>query len=196
MLDFSEYIKNFEAVDNSTALIIVDVQESFSKYINDEYLDVLVKYCENFDRVYQIYDTHDQEEPTWQFPNQYSICGKKYIKKPLGEWSDKELKIEFHAIDLERNKKLIADPVKDDYLISKDNAVWLYVGNEHKWFKMETVLQDMLKDLKSFNLEPVIVGGSDGACYSDILIACKYVGLKTTSDYKYIYSSTFCPKGR
>jgi len=195
MLDFSEYAKKFEALDNSRALIIVDVQESFSKYINDEYLDALFKYCENFGRVYQIFDNIDQESPSWEFPNQYFVCDKRYGPKPLKEWDDKDLKQEFHEVDLERNKNIIAAPKIGDNLLAKDNSVWLYVGNNHGWFRLEKDLHKMLKELKKFDQDPVIVGGADNECLEDIIVACKYVGLRPNTDYKYIYSVNFCPKG-
>lgn len=195
MLDFSQYMKQFEALDNSRALIIVDVQESFYKFINDQYLDALFQYCENFDRVYQIFDSIDQNEPSWEFPNQYQVCEKQYGPKPLEEWDDDELLEIFHKIDLERNKGIIKNSTKGDYLVAKDNSIWLFVGNNHKWFNLKPDLLAMLKNVKNFSLKPTIVGGADNECLEDILVACDYVGLKPQLEYKYIYSATFCPKG-
>lgn len=196
MLDFSEYVKKFEALDQkSKALIIVDVQEAFSKYIHDDYLDALFKYCENFERVYQIFDNRDQDAQSWDFPNQYNYCSKEYGPKPLAEWDNDDLSEVFHEIDLERNKALIADPTKGDFLVDKKNCIWLYVGNNHIWFKMEPELANMLTDLKIYDAEPIIVGGASEECLEDIIVACKYLGLRPQLEYKYIYSSTFCPKG-
>jgi hypothetical protein len=196
MLDFAEYFKQFEALEKkSKALIIVDVQESFGKYLNDEYLDALVKYCENFDRIYQIFDRNDQSEPSWEFPNQYQYCSKEYGSKPLNDWDPKDLKELFHEVDMERSLDIIKSPKIGDYLVAKDNSIWLYVGNNHVWFRLERELYNMLKNVKHFDAEPVIVGGADNECLEDIVVACKYMGLRPELEYKYIYSVNFCPKG-
>lgn len=190
MLNFEEYLKENKAPEKSGALIVVDVQDSFSKFISDEYVHALYNYCENFERVYQIWDHINQNEPTYTFPNEYDNCSKEYGDLELDHFDEF-----FHEADIERCQRIYENPSKGNVLHCKDDSVWLYVGEKHEWFLLKKNLEKFLRDIKQFDQTPTICGGSERECLSDLEIACAYVGLKPKLDFKYIYSSTFCPKG-
>ena len=91
-----KYLKTFESHNNKDILIIVDVQKSFSKFFTTNYVSELKKYCNKFNRVYQIWDNHhlgqnvdkdylydeDPEIPVhndlYHFPNQKELIEKRY----------------------------------------------------------------------------------------------------------------------
>ena len=63
-----KYIKLFETFNTDRILIIVDVQKSFKKFFNDNYLSELNRYCNDFTKVYQIWDNHvDGKHPDKDF---------------------------------------------------------------------------------------------------------------------------------
>ena len=90
------YLKTFESHSSKDILIVVDVQKSFKKFFNEIYLHELKKYCNDFSRVYQIWDNHvdgrnvdkdylydeDPDEGTnddlYEFTNQIDLIEKRY----------------------------------------------------------------------------------------------------------------------
>ena len=90
------YLKTFESHSSKDILIVVDVQKSFKKFFNEVYLHELKKYCNEFSKVYQIWDNHvdgrnvdkdylydeDPEIPIhkdlYHFPNQTDLIEKRY----------------------------------------------------------------------------------------------------------------------
>lgn len=195
MLNFLDYIKeNNKALDNSKALLIVDVQKSFSKFITDAYVDALMLYSENFDRVYQVWDDTDQTEKSYEFPNEYMDVSKTYGSLTLDHFEQQKNDF-FHEEDIDRYTEILKNPSRGDSLICKDGSIWLYVGGSHIWFLIKPDLQMLIQDVKKNTLEPIICGGESSACLEDIYQTCVYFGLKPKMDFKYIYTNTFCPKG-
>lgn len=192
MLNFEEYLKEHnKASEKSEALLIVDVQESFDKFMTEDYVNAVFEFCEDFDRVYQVWDSINQNEPSWTFPNQVGECSKEY-----GDLEIEHFDEFFNEIDIERHKTIFENPSKGDKMYCKDGSVWLYVGEMHTWFWLKKDLENFLKSIKEFDESPTIVGGSSEECLEDLIVACEHVGLSPKLDYRYIYSATFCPKGR
>jgi len=90
-----QYLRLFENFQDDI-LIVVDVQKSFRKFFTEMYLNELKKYCQNFSKVYQLWDNHVDgknvdkdylfdETPDipvhsdlYNFPNQKDIIEKRY----------------------------------------------------------------------------------------------------------------------
>ena len=90
-----KYLKLFEDY-KERILIIVDVQKSFSKFFNDKYLSALNTYCQDFNKVYQVWDNHhegkypdkdflydnkpdiENKDDLYKFNNQVDLIEKRY----------------------------------------------------------------------------------------------------------------------
>jgi len=199
-------IKKFENYNNQI-LLITDVQKSFRKFFTENYLNELMKYCKNFEKVYQIWDNHidgkniDKDylykeypeipihEDLYSFPNQTDIIEKRYNYKVDSNFYKKILDEEtFNEInDLEKSNKL----KKGDFFNTKEGTIITFIGNNHKWFHCPKKLFNILK---SVNKLPVtIVGGSDSECLDDIYTTAEALGVNISRNYKYIWSANHCP---
>lgn len=199
-------IKKFENYNNQI-LLITDVQKSFRKFFTENYLNELMKYCKNFEKVYQIWDNHidgkniDKDylykeypeipihEDLYRFPNQTDIIEKRYNYKVDSNFYKKILDEEtFNEInDLEKSNKL----KKGDFFNTKEGTIITFIGNNHKWFHCPKKLFNILK---SVNKLPVtIVGGSDSECLDDIYTTAEALGVNISRNYKYIWSANHCP---
>jgi hypothetical protein len=205
--------KIMESNINSSTLLIVDVQKSFSKFFTKKYLSELNKYCKNFTDVYQVFDNHhdgknpdkdylydddpdiENKSDLYTFPNQVDVIEKRYqydvdadfYKKILSEKVYKEMKLK------DDNKQL----KRGDYFITTENTIIVYIGNNHRYFHVPKKLYDLFmkfKEAQSEGLKEVtIVGGSSGECIFDIIVSAKALGLNIVKDDKFIYSASFCP---
>jgi len=201
------YLKLFENFTKKRILIIVDVQKSFEKFFNKNYLAALNTYCNDFDKVYQIFDNHhegknpdkdflydetpdiENKNDLYRFNNQVDLIEKRYnydvdvdfYKKILSNDTYNKIK------EKETNNFL----KRGDYFNTTEGTIIVYIGNNHKWFHAPIKLYDLLKSLK--NEEVVIVGGSEGECILDVMTTAKALGLKIFKNDKYIYSATDCP---
>jgi hypothetical protein len=199
-------IKKFENYNNQI-LLITDVQKSFRNFFTENYLNELMKYCKNFEKVYQIWDNHidgkniDKDylykeypeipihEDLYSFPNQTDIIEKRYNYKVDSNFYKKILDEEtFNKInDLEKSNKL----KKGDFFNTKEGTIITFIGNNHKWFHCPKKLFNILK---SVNKLPVtIVGGSDSECLDDIYTTAEALGVNISRNYKYIWSANHCP---
>jgi len=201
------YVNTFESFrEKNKILIVVDVQKSFRKYFSVDYIDKLKKYCNTFDRVYQIFDNHFEgksvdkgyiydENPdvsiddTYLLPNQIDIIEKRYnydvdvdfYKRILSEETYRKISM------MEEDGRL----KKGDYFETKEETIIVYIGNNHKWFHVPIKLFNILKSLKDKII--YIVGGSEKECLEDIFITCKSMGIDVIKNNDYIYSSKHCP---
>jgi len=199
-------IKKFENYNNQI-LLITDVQKSFRNFFTENYLNELMKYCKNFEKVYQIWDNHidgkniDKDylykeypeipihEDLYSFPNQTDIIEKRYNYKVDSNFYKKILDEKtFNKInDLEKSNKL----KKGDFFNTKEGTIITFIGNNHKWFHCPKKLFNILK---SVNKLPVtIVGGSDSECLDDIYTTAEALGVNISRNYKYIWSANHCP---
>jgi hypothetical protein len=200
-----KYLKFFESNNKERILIIVDVQKSFERFFNKKYLSELNKYCNDFDKVYQVFDNHHEgkspdidylysKEPDienkndlYKFNNEIDLIEKRYIygvdidyfKKILDEQTYNNIK------EKEKNLK------QGEYFSTTEGTIIVYIGNNHKYFHLPIKLYNLFKTLKGEHI--VIVGGADDECIEDIIISAKCLGLTIHRNDKYIYSASNCP---
>lgn len=201
-----KYIKLFEQ-HSERILIVVDVQKSFKKFFNDNYLAELNKYCKEFNKVYQIWDNHsdgknpdkdflyhetpdiENKDDLYKFNNQADLIEKRYnydvdvdyYKKILSEETYRNIKTK------EQNKQLKTG----DIFMTNENTVITYIGNNHQWFHCPKKLYDLFQDIKGKYV--VIVGGAENECIQDVMVTAKALGLTIMKNEKYIYSANHCP---
>jgi predicted methyltransferase len=79
IISINEFRKIYEQSKKESDLIICDVQQNFSKFFNKEYIEQLKSYCKKFNRVFNIYDINDQQDPIqYDFPNLFNSYTKEY----------------------------------------------------------------------------------------------------------------------
>ena len=201
------FIKTFENYEQSDILIIIDVQKSFKKFFTEMYINQLIKYCNNFNEVYQIWDNHIdgknvdkdylyENEPEipihddlYHFPNQKDIIEKRYNYDVDADFYKKILDKEVYdkISDMEESKSL----KKGDIFPTKKGTVITYIGNKHVWFHCPKKLYELLNSLKGKNIK--IVGGSDSECLDDVFTLAEKIGLNIKRDHRYIWSANHCP---
>ena len=210
------YLKTFESHNNKDILIIVDVQKSFKKFFNELYLSELKKYCNKFNRVYQIWDNHidgqnvdkdylydeDPEIPVhedlYHFPNQKDLIEKRYnydvnadfYKRVLDDDVYEEVKKK------EENKEL----KQGDHFPTKEGTIIVFIGNNHRWYHMPKKLHELFMEITEAQNEDLseirnvfLVGGADGECLDDVEVAAEIMGVQIKRNPKYIYSASHCP---
>jgi len=212
------YLKTFESHSSKDILIVVDVQKSFKKFFNEVYLHELKKYCNEFSKVYQIWDNHvdgknvdkdylydeDPEIPVhkdlYHFPNQTDLIEKRYnydvdadfYKKVLTPETYEEVKTKEDANELK----------KGDFFPTNEGTLIVYIGNNHRWYHMPKKLHELFTEVaeaQSLNeglsevKDVILVGGADGECLTDVEIAAEAMGVKLRLNHKYIYSASHCP---
>jgi hypothetical protein len=200
------FIKTFENYEQSDILIIIDVQKSFKKFFTEMYINQLIKYCNNFNEVYQIWDNHIdgknvdkdylyEDEPEipihddlYHFPNQKDIIEKRYNYDVDADFYKKILDKEVYdnISDMEESKSL----KKGDIFPTKKGTVITYIGNKHVWFHCPKKLYELLNSLKGKNIK--IVGGSDSECLDDVFTLAEKIGLNIKRDHRYIWSASHC----
>lgn len=207
-----KYIQKFEKFESSSKsiLIIVDVQKSFKKFFNDNYVNSLKEYAKKFDDVYQIFDNHhkgknvdkdylyDEDHETesegdlYEFPNQKDLIEKRYNYDVDADFYKKILTDEtYNKIKSKENSLQ-----KGEFFPTSEGTIIVYIGNNHKWFHVPKKLYDIFKDLKqaqTVDTNITLVGGANGECLEDIITTCNSLGLKTQKDIDYIYSASHCP---
>jgi hypothetical protein len=211
------YLKTFESHSNKDILIVVDVQKSFRSFFTDKYVSELKKYCNEFSKVYQIWDNHvdgknvdkdylydeDPEIPVhkdlYHFPNQKDLIEKRYnydvdadfYKKVLTPETYKEVSVKEDADELK----------KGDFFPTNEGTLIVYIGNKHKWYHMPKKLHELFTEVaEAQNLneglsevrDVILVGGADGECLTDVETAAEVMGVKLKRNERYIYSATFC----
>jgi hypothetical protein len=198
-----KYLKTFESYNNDT-LIIVDVQESFSKFFSEIYLNELKKYCKNFQSVYQIWDNHVdggkvdkdylyEEDPDipihkdlYHFPNQKDLIEKRYNYDVDADFYKKILSKEvYEEISKKEEEKSLK---KGDIFKTKEGTIITFINNNHVWFHCPIKLYELLKDLEG--KEVTIVGGADSECLEDVVTTAESLKVKIKRDYKYIYTAS------
>ncbi len=199
------YIKLFENFSKDRILIIVDVQKSFKKYFNDNYLAQLNEYCNDFDKVYQIFDNHhegknpdkdflydetpdiENKDDLYKFQNQVDLIEKRYnydvdadfYKNILSEETYNQIKSKGTNIQ------------RGEYFETTEGTIIVYIGNNHQWYHIGKKMINLFEEIKGKYI--VIVGGSQNECILDIMVAAKALGLKIFKNDKYIYSANDCP---
>lgn len=202
-----KYIKLFEKFYENRILIIVDVQKSFKKFFSDNYINQLNNYCNEFDKVYQIFDNHHEgknPDKDYLYDNNPDIENDDDLYK-FNKQVDKIEKRYNYDVDADFYKKILSEDTyntikekesnnalkKGDYFNTTEGTIIVYIGNNHQWFHVPKKLYDLFKTIKGEEI--VIVGGSEGECILDVMISAKALGLEILKNDRYIYSATNCP---
>jgi hypothetical protein len=211
------YLKTFESHSSKNVLIIVDVQKSFSKFFTENYVNQLKDYCNNFGRVYQIWDNHvdgknvdkdylydeDPDMPMngdlYDFPNQSDLIEKRYNYDVDVDFYRKIL--DKSVYDEIKSKEKNNSFVKGDSFPTKEGTLIVYIANNHVWYHMPKKLHDLFVEIsqaqsvnESVSVKDVIlVGGADRECLDDVEVAAKVMGVRLNRNANFIYSATSCP---
>lgn len=210
------YLKTFESHNNKDILIIVDVQESFKKFFNELYLSKLKKYCNKFNRVYQIWDNHhlgqnvdkdylydrDPEIPVdgdlYHFPNQKDLIEKRYNYDVNADFYKKVLDDDVY--EEVKNKEERDELKQGDHFPTKEGTIIVFIGNNHRWYHMPKKLHELFMEITEAQNEDLseirnvfLVGGADGECLDDVEVAAEIMGVQIKRNPKYIYSASHCP---
>jgi hypothetical protein len=174
----------------NSELIIVDIQESFSKCFTDSYLKAVKNYCEKFDSVYQVWDSNHQDKPSYKFPNEILCVEKQYgfdtYDMTYQNYFTEEVTDYF--VDKEQNGELEIG----DYFPTIWKDMLVYVGSQHEWFLCNSKLADMFRLIKTNNKDVYIIGGADDECLEDIIIAASVFDVRLIRNEEYIYSAKYC----
>ena len=210
------YLKTFESHNNKDILIIVDVQKSFSKFFSEKYVSELKKYCNKFNRVYQIWDNHhlgqnvdkdylydeDPEIPVhndlYHFPNQKELIEKRYNYDVNADFYKRVLDEDVYE---EVKKKEENNELKQgDHFPTKEGTIIVFIGNNHRWYHMPKKLHELFMEITEAQNEDLseirnvyLVGGADGECLDDVEVAAEIMGVQIKRNPKYIYSASHCP---
>jgi len=211
-----KYLKTFESHNNKDILIIVDVQKSFSKFFSEKYVSELKKYCNKFNRVYQIWDNHhlgqnvdkdylydeDPEIPVhndlYHFPNQKELIEKRYNYDVNADFYKRVLDEDVYE---EVKKKEENNELKQgDHFPTKEGTIIVFIGNKHRWYHMPKKLHELFMEITEAQNEDLseirnvyLVGGADGECLDDVEVAAEIMGVQIKRNPKYIYSASHCP---
>lgn len=210
------YLKTFESHNNKDILIIVDVQKSFKKFFNELYLSELKKYCNKFNRVYQIWDNHhlgqnvdkdylydrDPEIPVdgdlYHFPNQKDLIEKRYNYDVNADFYKKVLDDDVY--EEVKNKEERDELKQGDHFPTKEGTIIVFIGNNHRWYHMPKKLHELFMEITEAQNEDLseirnvfLVGGADGECLDDVEVAAEIMGVQIKRNPKYIYSASHCP---
>ena len=201
------YIKTFEDHNNTSTLIIVDVQKSFKKFFSEMYLHELKKYFNEFSNVYQIWDNHPDgknvdkdylyndnpkipiHDDLYHFPNQKDLIEKRYQYDVDAEFYKKILDKKLFQ---EINTKEENDQLKrGDIFPTKEGTHIVYIGNNHKWYHIGKKMYNLFTNLKGKDI--TFIGGSSEECLLDVITAATSLGVNVKANYKFIYSAVHCP---
>ena len=210
------YLKTFESHNNKDILIIVDVQKSFRSFFTEMYLSKLKKYCNKFNRVYQIWDNHhlgqnvdkdylydrDPEIPVdgdlYHFPNQKDLIEKRYNYDVNADFYKKVLDDDVY--EEVKNKEDRDELKQGDHFPTKEGTIIVFIGNNHRWYHMPKKLHELFMEITEAQNEDLseirnvfLVGGADGECLDDVEVAAEIMGVQIKRNPKYIYSASHCP---
>lgn len=177
--------KKYAAYD----LIIVDVQKQYKDYISDQFLIDLNTYCNEFNRVFQIYDTNKKNSPDYIFNNQTKAYGKQYGDK---------LSIDdvpgYFPLNMQDTIKKILTNIPDEGQMFETmyNDYWVYVGAQHdgghEWFLCNKELANLFKSFAKQQRKIMLVGGAGGECIKDIYVTLKAFGVSVEYNFEHVYS--------
>lgn len=191
IIKFTDYLKESATAqetqnmnENDGILIITDVQKEFEDFIPKNFVNNIIKYCDEFPitenggGVYQIWDANKAENFSYNFPNTIQT-----VKKNYGMNFDKKIKkisrkLEKKYGDIEEGKR---------FKLKGSETYLIKINNNHKWFYVNEGLVDMFSKLNGKNV--IVIGGASGECLEDIYIAMKSFEIFPTYNHNYIYSA-------
>jgi len=176
-------------------IVIVDVQETFKKFFGDEYIEKLNEYCEDYKRVFQIWDSTKVDKPDYTFPNQVQT----YVKKYGGSLKIEDVEQTFTEPMWQVVKdKLEAIPTAGDLFETKYGESWVYIGAKtdnlesnigHDWFLCSKELMSLFKSFKQQERQIILCGGAAKECLFDIYVTMKTLGINVDYNLDFVYSS-------
>lgn len=166
-------------------LVICDVQEQYKEYFTERYLLELNKYCEDYVRVFQIWDNNKTDKPDYIFPHQVGAYDKQYGLK-----LDINTAEQFFtpAMWPEIKAKIENVPNEGDLFETMYGDAWVWVDNKHQWFLIPKHLVDLFKSFVQQERKIILVGGATQECLQDVLVAMKAYNVNVTTEPKFLYS--------
>lgn len=171
-----------------THLLIVDVQENFAKWWEDNNLpflpDDIMEYAKGFDYVYQIWDAIDVNEPSYHFPNEIRTIEKTYG----GDIMEEDAADYFEEPELGRFLKDWDNAeLEDNVYTTKDGGGVFYIAGVHEWFIASSELIELFEELRNSEADLIVVGGAEGECLTDITTALDTMDIpyEVNRDYTY-----------
>lgn len=168
-------------------LIVVDVQDEFDDFFEDKFVERLFDYSRQFQRVFQVWDSHDAERSSYEFPNQVRSVSKLYgfdiDTVDFDDYVMPDVAAKLRS-DIQNNalKKGTA------YMEKRGGAI-IYVGGGHKWFHCPAPLAAILKSLGKSRRKVYLAGGAFGECLEDIYQAAIAFGCVAEISKDYTYSA-------
>jgi hypothetical protein len=157
-------------------LVIIDVQREFDEYIQHDLVDAISLYSEEFDNVYQIWDTHHNTyAPTHSFPGQIDSIPKKFGKKHFNDNVKAFIEKINNSSEEGRTFKL------------SDGGYIVRVDNNHDWFYVNSEIVDLISKIK--NDDVTLVGGALGECIEDVFQTFLAFGINCKINNKFTYSA-------
>ncbi len=186
-------------------LIICDVQQNFSKFFNQEYIDQLKDYCKKFNRVFNIYDVNDQQDPIqYDFPNLFNSYPKEYG----GEIQEEDFEFYFDQATLQditdkHNNKTLQIGDKQQ-MTSGD--YYIYIGGKHLYFICNEDLADFFISLAEQQRKCILVGGGgsihdiyhnqNGECITDVYVTMVSFGVDVNINNEFVYTGKGTKQGK
>lgn len=155
-------------------LVVVDVQDEFDNFFDDKYIEQLFDYSRQFQRVFQVWDSHKAERHSYEFPNQV-----RSVTKLFGFDADN---VDFNNYVMPDVAARLRDDIKNKSLvkgtayIDKRNGAIVYVGGGHEWFHCPAPLAAILKSIGQSKRKVMLVGGAAGECLEDVFQAARAFG--------------------
>ena len=185
----------FEKQSWTNSLLIVDVQDCFSNFFTEKYLEKLIEHCELFSNVYQIIDVTDYPEQSYNFPNQIQVLEKEYggeipIEQASDCFSGEVLENYLTALDEYLNKGI----EEGIYWKMNNGDYYFYIGGKdnngigHNWFICPEKLYNFFISIKNRNIELEVVGGAQYECLYDITTILDALDIKYKENSELIYS--------
>lgn len=188
--EFKQYI--IESKKYTQDLIIVDVQKEFDKYFNNNYLNELNKYTNNFTRVFQIIDTIDTDKNSYIFNNQTKVYHKEYG----GELSEDMVEDYFLPNEVEDIKERLLNVNTGDLFKTMYNEYFVYIGGQymggHEWFYCSNELAEFFNKLYTDKRQIILVGGAENECLYSIYIIMKAFNIDVEINKEFTYNVNGC----
>lgn len=169
-------------------LLIVDVQEPFAKWWekNDkpDFVDDLVEYCNEFDQVYQIWDSIDASKPSYEFPNQVQSVEKQY-----GGEVDRVDAIRYFDRDTAKKVEgaMSGETRSEDIFYTESGDALVHVNGSHEWMWLSEEMIELFNRLRSTGGQITLVGGAEGECLYDIEVCLSHFDVDYVVNHKFTY---------
>ena len=168
-------------------LIVVDVQDEFDNFFADKFIEDLFDYCRQFQRVFQVWDSHKTDRSSYEFPKQVRAVSKLYgFDVDSIDFDDYVMPDVAERMRLDITGKVLT---KGTAYADKRGGAIVYVGGGHEWFWCPPQLTAMLKGIAKQKRKCVLVGGAAGECLEDVYQAARAFGVDAEINNNFTYSA-------